>query len=210
MAPYDYSDAPPPRENELIPAGTIATVRIHIRPGDCGEDGMLKRNKDGTCEMLDVEYLVVDGPHAKRKLWENLLLAGTTQGQTEMAESNRGKLKQIIDSAFGLKPNDKSSEARAIRRKSLGEFEGITFLARIDIEKGGLKNKNDPASERWPDKNIIGRVITPDQRDWHPVEQPPPFNNDGGASNGGAASTSTPSAPSTPALPVTRPNWANE
>ena len=26
-----------------------------------------------------------------------------------------------------------------------------------------------------PDKNIIAAVITPDKKDWHPVEQPPPF-----------------------------------
>jgi hypothetical protein len=206
---YDYSDAPPPRENELIPAGTEVTLRMHIRPGNVGEDGMLKRSKDGTCEMLDIEYTVLDGQHAKRKLWENLVLEGTTAGQQDIAASNRGKLKQVIDSAFGLKQNDKSAEARAIRRKSLGEFEGVTFIAKIGIEKGGLKDKNDPAGERWPDKNNIAAIVTPDRREWHPVEQPPPFN---GGPNGSAASSaaasSTPATPSVPAAPVQKPKWA--
>jgi hypothetical protein len=208
---FDYSDAPPPRENELIPAGTVVTLRMHIRPGNVGEDGMLKRSKDGTCEMLDIEYTVIDGPHAKRKLWENLVLEGTTPGQQDIAASNRGKLKQIIDSAYGLKPNDKSQEARVIRRKSLGEFEGITFLAKVGIEKGGLKDKNDPAGERWPDKNNVAAIITPDKREWHAVEQPPPFNGGSDGSAATAATSSMPATPSAPAMaaaPVQKPKWA--
>ena len=42
-----------------------------------------------------------------------------------------------------------------------------------------------------PDKNVIAAVITPDKKDWHPVEQPPPFN--GGS---GAGATVAPSSPS--------------
>jgi hypothetical protein len=50
--PYDYTDAPPPRDIELIPHGTIATVVLHIRAGNVGEDGKLKRSAKGDCEML--------------------------------------------------------------------------------------------------------------------------------------------------------------
>ena len=46
--PYDYSDAPPPRDIELIPHGTILTLILHLRAGGVGEDGLLKRSKDGT------------------------------------------------------------------------------------------------------------------------------------------------------------------
>ena len=67
---YDYSAIPPSRDPlELIPADTIASVQLRIRPGGVGEDNLLKRSKDGGCEMLDVEYVVVDGPFAKRKFW---------------------------------------------------------------------------------------------------------------------------------------------
>ena len=71
---YDYTEAPEQRGIELIPAGTIATVQLTIRPGGAGEDGLLKRSKDGDCEMLDCEFVVVDGPHAKRKLWEHMII----------------------------------------------------------------------------------------------------------------------------------------
>jgi hypothetical protein len=205
--PYDYTDAPPPRGIELIPAGTVASLRIHIRPGGVGEDGMLKRSSKGDCEMLDVEYLVVDGQYAKRKFWENLVLDGATPSQQEMALSNRGKLKLILDSALGLKPNDISPEARAARTKSLKEFEGVTFIGKIGIEKGGRKkdSSGNLTGENHPDKNILAAVITPDKHDWRPAEQPPPFNGGGGNS----APSAAPPQAAPPALPVTKPRWAS-
>jgi hypothetical protein len=192
--PFDYTDAPPP-SFDLIPDGTVATVSMHIRPGNVGEDGLLKRNKAGDAEMLDTEYTIIDGPYKGRKFWNNLLLVGTTDGQKKMAAGNLGVLKAILDSALGLKPNDVSMEARTARTVSVKKFEGMCFIARIGIEKGAAKN--DGSGTNWADKNILAGVITPDKTDWHPVEQPPPFDGGGG-----------PSSPSTPAAPVGRPDWA--
>jgi hypothetical protein len=191
--PYDYSDAPPP-QSELIPHGTTATVTMHIRPGGVGEDKLLKRSRDGGCEMLDTEFVVTDGPHKGRKFWENWILEGTTPGHAKSAEINRGTLKAILDCAFGLRPDDKSPQARAARTVSVKQFEGMTFIAKIGIEQGRPKNDG---SGNWPDKNILAGVITPDRREWHPVEQPPPFNGGGGTSSAAA-----------PAAAVARPGWA--
>jgi hypothetical protein len=99
MMAYDYSEAPQPRELELIPHGTIATVQLTIRAGNAGEDGLLKRSKDGMCEMLDCEFIVVDGPYTKRKFWERMILAGTTDGHAKAAEVSRGRLRTILESA---------------------------------------------------------------------------------------------------------------
>ncbi len=195
--PYDYSDAPPP-QFEPIPHGTVATVVLHIRAGNAGEDGMLKRSKDGGCEMLDCELAVADGPYKGRKFWERWILDGTTPGHAKSADINRGTLKAILDSALGLKPDDVSPEARAARTVSLKQFEGMTFIARIGIEKG--KAKNDESGENWPDKNILAGVVTPDKKEWHPIEQPAPFNG------GGAPSAA---APSNSAPPIARPGWAS-
>jgi len=195
--PFDYTDAPPP-SFDLIPDGTVATVSIHIKPGGVGEDGMLKRSTSGECEMLELELTLLDGTYKGRKVWNHLLLVGTTDGQKKMAAGNLGVLKAILDSALGLMPNDTSAEARAARTVSVKWFEGKSFIAKIGQEKGGLKNKNDPSGGNYPDKNILAGAITKDKADWHPVEQPPPF--DGG---GASAAAPTPSAP-----PVERPEWA--
>jgi hypothetical protein len=192
--PFDYTDAPPP-SFDLIPDGTVATVSIHIRPGDVGEDGMLKRSKEGDCEMLDLELTVLDGPYKNRKFWHNLLLVGTTDGQKKMAAGNLGVLKAILDSALGLMPNDVSTEARAARTVGIKAFQGMNFIAKVGVEKGGPKKEGG----NYPDKNIIAGAITKDKSGWHAVEQPPPFT-DGGSS--------APPTPSAPAAPVERPGWA--
>src|SRR5262249_37876693 len=136
--PYDYTDAPPP-QFELIPHGTTATTVLHIRAGDVGEDGMLKRSKDGGCEMLDCEFTVVDGPYKGRKFWERMILAGTTDGHAKSAEINRGTLKAIIDSALGLKPDDANPQGAAARPVSLKQFGGMAVIAKNGIWKGGRK-----------------------------------------------------------------------
>ena len=193
---YDYSDAPPP-QFEVIPHGTTATLVPHIRAGDVGEDGLLTRSKDGGCEMLVSELTIVDGPYKGRKLFERWILAGTTDGHAKSADINRSTLKAILDSALGLKPDDLSPQARAARTVDLKQFEGMSFIGRIGIEKG--RPRNDGSGENWPDKNILAGVVTPDKRDWHPVEQLPPFNGGGGAQ----------AAPTGTASPIARPGWAS-
>ena len=196
--PWDYSDAPPP-QFDLIPQGTIATCVLHINAGGVGEDGMLKRSKDGGCEMLDAVITLIDGPYKTRKVFERWILEGTTDGHAKSADINRATLKAILDSALGLMPDDLSPQARAARTVNLKDFEGKTFIGKIGIEKG--KPKNDGSGENWPDKNILAGVITPDKKDWRPCEQPPPFN--------GGGSTAQAAAPSNAAPPLARPGWAS-
>jgi hypothetical protein len=191
---YDYTDAPEQRGNELIPADTIATVQLTIRPGGAGEGGLLKRSKDGGCEMIDAEFVVVDGPHAKRKLWENLVISGTTDGHAKAAEIARGRLRAMLESARGIKPGDTSVDARKARTAELGDFDGLRFIARIGIEKG--RQKNDGTGDSYPDRNIIAAVITPDRKDWHTVEQAP---RPAGSAAANAAVV----------VPISKPAWAS-
>jgi hypothetical protein len=191
---YDYTDAPEQRGNEPIPADSVATVQLTIRPGGAGEGGLLKRSQDGGCEMLDCELVVVDGPYMKRKLWERMIISGTTDGHAKAAEISRGKLRAILESARGIKPNDTSKEAREARTAELGDFDGLRFIAKIGIEKG--RPKNDGSGENYADRNTIAAVITPDRKDWHTVEQVP---RPAGPVTGNAAVV----------VPISKPAWAS-
>ena len=62
MNSYDFNDADTQRNFDLIPDGTIATVRMTVRPGSAGEGGWLRRSNDGNSEALDCEFGVLDGP----------------------------------------------------------------------------------------------------------------------------------------------------
>jgi hypothetical protein len=200
---YDYSDAPPPRGFELIPPNTVATMSLHILGGGAGEDGALKRSKDGRCEMLALEITLLDGKFAKRKIFENWIVEGVDHAKA--IEISRSRIKAVLDSALGLDPKDVSPQARAARTKSYKELEGLTFIGKTGIEKGAPKN--DGSGENWPDKNILGAIITPGRREWRPVTQPPPFNGGGPATSASAAPSG--SAPPTSTPPITRPGWAS-
>jgi hypothetical protein len=195
--PYDYTDAPPSRDIELIPHGTVATVVMHIRAGGAGEDGLLKRSKIGDCEMLDCEFVVAEGQYKGRKFWEYMVLEGTTDGHAEAAKISRGRLRTIIESARGIEPGDVSPQARAARTVGLKDFDNLIFIAKIGVEKGGPIK--DRPGENYRDKNILAAVITKSHKDWHPVEQPPPFNG-GGTAPGAASADNAPS--------IARPGWA--
>jgi hypothetical protein len=192
---FDFNDAPEQRSDELIPAGTTAVLQIKVRPGNAGEGGLLVRSKSGECEMLDLEFTVVDGPHRKRKLWANWVLSGTTSGHETAAEISNGRLRAVLESARGVKPDDMSDAARKKRMADLVDFDGLRFIARIGIEKG--KAKDNGTGENYPDRNTIAQVVTPDKKDWHAVEQAPAAAKDSSNPEGGSA----------PAA-ITKPAWA--
>ena len=194
MTNFDFNDAETKRNFDVIPDGTIATVRMAVRPGSVGEDGWLRRSKDGKSEALDCEFTVLGGPSARRKFWSLLITAGTTPGHAEAAKISAGKLRAILESARGIKPDDTSDAAKQARRiGSYGELNGLIFIARIGVE---------PPQNGYEAKNRLDRAITPDEKAWHPVTQEP-------APAGASAPTTSAKPASTPAK-IERPAWAKE
>jgi hypothetical protein len=187
----DYSDY-----TDMIPPKTIAIVQMRVRPGD-GTDGVLKRTKAGDGEYLDTEFVVLEGPYAKRKIFASILLLGTTEGQKQMCERNGALLKQIIDSAKYLDPNDKLAEARKARTVNYRDF-NFRFLAEIGAEQG---------RNGYSDKNVITRAITKDKPEWSgrpPIDQVAPDY----VPPGGAAAGSTAGQEAATATPIAKPSWA--
>ena len=176
---------------------------MRVRPGGVGEDNLLKRTASGDAEMLDCEFVVVDGEFVKRKFWDTFILEGTTDGHKQMADTNRGRLKKILESARGIKKDMPAEQARALYQASLKDFDNLMFIARIGMRKGEPKKDG---SGNWPDKNFLAAAISPDHRDWRPIEQPLPFNG-GGATSAPAGDGSAPSTP-VGSTPITPPAWA--
>jgi hypothetical protein len=162
MSAFDFNTAPDQRDFELIPDKTVAVVQLKIRDGNAGEGGLFKRTKKGDAEGLDCEFVVAEGPYAKRKFWGFFLLDGATDGQKDMARANTGTLRAILESARGIKPADVSEAAKKARVAEYRDFDGIRFIARIGVE---------PAKGDYKAKNILAAVVTPDQKEWHPIEQ---------------------------------------
>ncbi len=162
---FDFNNAPEQREGGLIADGTIAVVHMTVRPGSAGEGGWLKRSKDGSSQAMDCEFTVVDGPFAKRKFWSLFTVEGTSEGHAKAAEISASRLRGILESAKGIRPDDESDTAKAGRRvTSWGDFDGLRFVAKIGIEKA----KPDSG---YKDKNTLDAAVTPDRKAWVKVEQ---------------------------------------
>jgi len=149
--------------DSLIPDGTIVPVHATLRPGGAGEGGWLKRNRDGSCLMMDFEFTVIEGPYARRKFWTLLTVEGETEGQQKAADISRSRLRAMLESARGIDPSDESENAIAGRRVgSLGDFDGLRFWAVVGYEKG---------KDGYKDKNVLKAVVTPDRKDWTRLDQ---------------------------------------
>ena len=186
---FDFNDAKTQRSRDLIPPDTIATLHLSIRPGDCGEGKWLKKSKDGTSEGLDCEFTLVDGEHAKRKFWARFTVSGETDGQKQAADISSQTLRAILECARGIKPDDMSENAKVARQVAgWGDFDGLRFIGRIGVEA---------ARNGYAAKNTLLEVITPERKNWRPVEQVAAQPN--GAGRHAAAA---------PAADIVRPTWA--
>lgn len=159
---YDYNTAGEQRSFDIIPDGTIAVVQMNVRHGNAGEGGLLKHTKNGDAEGLDAEFVVVEGDYAKRKFWGLMIVSGTTDGHAQAADITARKLRAVLKSARGIKPTDVSEAAKKARVADYADFDGIRFMAKIGVE---------PARGEYKAKNILGEVITPERKEWHPISQ---------------------------------------
>ncbi|MCX8016431.1 MAG: hypothetical protein N2690_00815 [Rhodocyclaceae bacterium] len=166
---YDMNDAELPRGTDLIPDGTFVKVRMEIRRG--GIDGaspfdreLLKAAKTpgSDVRMLDCEFTVVAGPHARRKFWQSFTVAGGKVDEHGVSigwKISKGMFRGMSDSAYGLDPKDMSEAAKAKRiLRGLVDLDGIIFAAKLRIEPS-----SDP---RYGDSNRIDRVVLPGEPEY--------------------------------------------
>jgi hypothetical protein len=191
----DFNDAEQQTSFELIPKGSVAWVRMTIKPGGHNDPaqgwtgGWATRNDETGAVYLAGEFVVLDGPFAKRKLWTNIGLH-SSKGPT-WAGMGRSFLRALLNSARNVRPEDSSPQAAAARRiQGFQELDGIVFVARIDIERDG----------RGDTRNLIKQAVEPGQPDY-PSGAPP--------AAGAAARVATPATGQGGApIPTGRPTWA--
>ena len=163
---FDMNDVEPQQSGDLIPDGTFAKLVMTLRKG--GTDGMSEAdrgllkvsNQPGSDVLtLDAEFTVAEGPHARRKFWQNFTVAGgkvDERGQSKGWNIAKSAFRAMIDSALGLDPKDESASAKQKRViEGLKRLDGIVFVARIMIEPASNPN--------YKDANKLANVVTPDE-----------------------------------------------
>lgn len=196
---FDMNDAEPQKSGELIPDGTFAKVAMAIRKGGTNgqaeiDRGLLKASNSPGSDvlMLDCEFTVTEGPHARRKFWQMFTVQGGKVDENGVSigwKISKSTFRAMIDSALGLDPNDMSEAAKAKRvLRGLADLNGITCVAKIKVEAS-----EDP---RYGDSNKLDRVVLPGEPEWRKVM-------DGEAV---PTSPSTRARPKSPA-PAAQPAW---
>ena len=197
MSWNDFNTADDQNSYDLIPKGTLARVRMSIRPGGLNDpaqgwtEGYATRGKSTDSVYLDCEFVILEGKYAKRKVWS--LIGLYSPKGPDWGNQGRAFIKGILNSSRRLNPKDNSTEAQTRRRiGGFQELDGVEFVAKIDIEHGDRG-----------DKNVIKLAITPDHKDYASLM------GGSGYAAPAAGYTAPLSGQSAPAAnPTNRPHWA--
>jgi hypothetical protein len=201
----DFNSADEQNDFDVIPKGTLVKVRMTIKPGGFDEPshgwtgGYATLKEETGSVYLNCEFVVLDGPFARRKVW-GLIGLHSPKGP-EWGNSGRALIKGILNSSRGLMPTDNSPQAQKARCiQGFYELEGVEFLAKLGIEKD---MNGDP-------KNIIHVAVEPNHKDYKTFMAGHSMAAVHGATQGqGMPSHNSSGAVSTPSkVPTGKPSWA--
>ena len=163
--PKDLNDADPQRQTfEIIPQGTILRVKMSLKPGDqrdirspWREDGCATRNPQTGSVYLSCDYTVCEeGPYYRQKIWGRIGLH--SDKSPKWAAIGRSFMRGILESSYGIESDDKTERANGLRKiQHYGQFHGLEFVARIDVEVDPEKNKS---------YNVIKLAVTKGHKDY--------------------------------------------
>lgn len=201
MTFFDFNSAAEQSSYDLIPKGTVVRVRMTIKPGGYDDPsqgwtgGYATRSMTTGSVYLNCEFVVLEGPFARRKMW-SLIGLYSAKG-AEWTNMGRTFIKAILNSARGINPSDSSPSAQNARRISgFSDLEGIEFVGKVDWEK----------DQNGQDKCVIKSAVTPEHKDYAAhMNGAPAGAASAPASSGGANAY----AQATGRAPVPgRPSWA--
>lgn len=152
----DFNDAK--SVSNIIPKGTLAKVRLTIRPGGFNDASQGWTGGYATCGhtgavYLNGEFTVLAGPFARRKVFS--LIGLYSPKGPDWSDMGRAFVCSMLNSAHGLSDKDTSPRAQAARRiSSFADLDGLEFVARIDVAP----------DVNGTDKNEIRVAVTPDHQ----------------------------------------------
>ncbi|WP_086930726.1 hypothetical protein [Agarilytica rhodophyticola] len=158
----NFTDADDQVDFDVIPKGTLAKVRITIKPGGFNSPengwtgGYATQSNDTGSVYLDCEFIILEGQYARRKIWS---LIGLYSPRSEKwAQMGRAFVKAILCSARGIRKDDTSTQAmQALSINSIADLDGLEFVAKVGIDKGD--DHNEP-------RNIINIAVTPESKQY--------------------------------------------
>jgi hypothetical protein len=164
--PIDLRNTDPQRSaRETIPAGPYV-LEIEVRGGSADRGDCLRWAKNRRTLLLELEYTVIGGEHHGHSFRDYISVDYDESDKDDAPPLDRGKVKDfranvrmgrsrvraIIDSVYGLDPNDHSPSADAKRQiEGYESLDGLRFCGQVIVEKG--EGKYGP-------RNILDFVLT--------------------------------------------------
>lgn len=162
----DLNQADEQRESlGAIPPNSMVKVRMDIRKPEYakqGSDPMLTVSRNGDCEMLNCEFVVTAGAFQGKKIWNNFVVAGASDGHKKAAQISMRTMRAIVEAVRGISPKDASPTATQARMlNAWGDLQGVEFgiIVAIEPPKAGDKYVN----------NRIKRIVTKDDEQYQHV-----------------------------------------
>jgi len=166
------------QDRALMPPGPC-WVKARLRNGGFGADKLLRLAKNQFSLMLDFELTVIDdGEWRGKKIFDLVtcdlaeydhsdpleLPPPLVEPQLTNLQSSvrigRSKLKAMVNSAYGLMPNDDSDQAQARRTiESYTVFNGLCFMVQVEVQ---------PARDRFKERNVVDFIIEPGDPAYRP------------------------------------------
>ncbi len=147
--PLNFADAEPQNEYGVIPHNTLAKVKMYIKAGGYDDEskgctgGLASHNSKTGSIALNVEFTVMEGQYAGRKVWSYIGIHSASN--EKYAQIGRSTIRAILESANKVDPQDKSAAANRLREiDKLSDLNGVEFVAKIEVEtdnQGKERNK---------------------------------------------------------------------
>lgn len=164
MSWNDFNTADEQREFDVIPKNTLVKVRMTIKPGGYDDPqqgwngGYATYSEKTGAIYLECEFVVLDGPYARRKIWSQIGLH--SERGPEWGNMGRAFVKGLLNSAHGLDPKDMSPQAIQARCiQGFHNLDGVSFVAKVSIEK----------DQYGEPRNVIKLAVAADHKDYDAV-----------------------------------------
>jgi hypothetical protein len=175
----------------VSPSGTVARVRLTIRPGGAGPEGWLTQSRTSDALYLNTEAVILEGPYARRRIYTRVGIKGRAvneRGEDVYASRGRSLIRGILESARGVRTDDTSDQARAARTiRGFGDLNGLEPLVRVGVDR----DRTNPGDEG---RNVIAAALGPDHAEY--------ARHMGGTTAAVATATASSAAPAWSASPA--------
>jgi hypothetical protein len=142
MPNYDFSNAEPQRDFDVLPKGTLAFAILTIQADK--QTGEIETTSKAGGRYLNAKLTICEGPFAKRVLFTNI----NTENENAIARDiGRSQIRSILE----VGRNANAQNMAGYRIAEYGELSGAKVAIEVTIE---------PAKNGYPEKNGV-TFITP-------------------------------------------------